>query len=85
MTEKVKKVSGIAAAFILVNSISGLFGFISTKTPQLPKGLIIWVVVAVLGGYMGAEYGSNRLSNPTIKLLLSFVLLIAGAKMIVAS
>jgi uncharacterized membrane protein YfcA len=83
--EKVKKVSGIAAAFILVNSIAGFFGFISTRTPQLPEGLMIWAVVAVLGGYIGSEYGSNRFSNPTIKRLLSLVLIIAGAKMIVAA
>lgn len=83
--EKVKKVSGIAATFILVNSIAGFFGFISTKTPQLPEGLMIWAVAAVLGGYIGAEYGSNRFSNPTIKRLLSLVLLIAGAKMIITA
>ena len=83
--EKVKKVSGVAAAFILVNSISGFLGFVSTKTPQLPEGLIMWSAVAVLGGYVGAEYGSNRFSNPTIKRLLSLVLLISGVKMIVAA
>jgi len=79
---EVKKASGIAAAFILVNSIAGLLGFISSRTPQLPEGLLIWAVVAVLGGYIGAEYGSKRFGNPTIKRLLSLVLLISGGKMI---
>ena len=79
---EVKKASGIAAAFILVNSIAGLLGFISSKTPQIPEGLLIWAVVAVLGGYIGAEYGSKRFGNPTIKRLLSLVLLISGGKMI---
>jgi len=79
---EVKKASGIAAAFILVNSIAGLLGFISSRTPQLPEGLLIWAVVAVLGGYIGAEYGSKRFGNSTIKRLLSLVLLISGGKMI---
>lgn len=81
--EKVKNVSGIAAAFILVNSIAGLLGFISSNTPQLPEGLPIWAIAAVVGGYIGAEYGSKRFENPMIKYLLSAVLLVAGIKMIV--
>lgn len=80
---EVKKASGIAAAFILVNSIAGLFGFISTRAPQLPEGLLIWVVAAGVGGYIGAEYGSNRLGNPAIKRLLSLVLFLSGGRMIV--
>jgi len=80
--EEVKKVSGIVAAFILVNSIAGLLGFISSQTPQLPEGLPIWAIAAVIGGYIGAEYGSKRLASPMIKRLLSLVLLIAGIKMI---
>jgi hypothetical protein len=80
--EEVKKVSGIAAAFILVNSIAGLLGFISTATPKLPEGLPIWIIVAVIGGYIGAEYGSKRFGSTTIKRLLSLILLVAGIKMI---
>lgn len=81
--EKVKNVSGIAAAFILVNSIAGLLGFVSSNTPPLPDGLLIWAIAAVVGGYIGAEYGSKRFENPMIKYLLSAVLLVAGIKMIV--
>lgn len=82
---EIKKVSGIAAAFILVNSIAGLLGFLSTQTPQLPTGLPIWAVVAAIGGFIGAEYGSKRFANPTIKRVLAIVLLIAGLKMIVTT
>jgi len=39
-------------------------------------------IAAVVGGYIGAEYGSKRFGNPTIKRLLSLVLLVAGIKMI---
>lgn len=83
--EEVKKVSGIAAAFIFVNSVAGLLGFISTETPHLPDGLAVWAIAAVVGGYIGAEYGSRRLGSPAIKRLLSMVLLVAGVKMIAAA
>lgn len=78
----VKKVSGIAAAFILVNSIAGLLGFLATKTTQLPEGLPYWIVAVIIGGLIGAEYGSKRLGNTTITRILSLVLLVAGIKMI---
>lgn len=77
-----KVVSGIAAAFILVNSIAGLLGVLSTKTAALPAALPYWALAAVVGGYLGAEFGSKRLSNPNIRKLLALVLLVAGAKML---
>ena len=78
---KTKVISGVAAAFILVNSISGLLGFLS-KSPSLPAGLVYWAIAAVTGGLIGAEYGSKKLANPTIRKLLAFVLLFAGSKML---
>jgi uncharacterized protein len=82
--EKTKVISGVAAAFILANSISGLLGFLS-KTPVLPAGLAYWAVAAMAGGWIGAEYGSKKLANPTIRKLLAAVLLFAGSKMLLAS
>ena len=81
---KTKVISGVAAAFILANSISGLAGVL-TKTPILPAGLIYWAVAAIAGGWIGAEYGSKRLANPTIRKLLAAVLVFAGSKMLLAS
>ena len=74
-------ISGIAAAFILVNSISGLLGVMS-KGITLPAALPYWALAAVIGGYIGAEYGSKRLTNPTIRKLLALVLVVAGIKML---
>lgn len=78
---EVKVISGIAAAFILVNSVAGLLGVI-TVSPELPSALPYWAVAAVAGGLVGAEYGSKRLGNPTIQKLLALVLVVAGTKMI---
>ena len=83
--EEVKKVSGVAAAFILVNSIAGLTGFLLSNAPQLPKGLAVWAVAAVIGGYIGSEYGSRRLGSPTIRRVLALVLLLASVKMFVTA
>jgi uncharacterized membrane protein YfcA len=77
----IKVISGVAAGFILVNSISGILGVSSTLT-QFHPTLPIWLVVVVIGGLIGAEYGSNRLGNTTIQWLLAIVLIIGGIKMI---
>jgi hypothetical protein len=81
---EVRVISGVAAAFILVNSIAGLLGVMRTAV-SLPAGLPFWAVAALLGGLIGAEYGSRRFGNPTIKQLLALVLGIAGAKMILTA
>ena len=81
---EIRVISGVAAAFILVNSIAGLLG-LTHSTSQLPSALPYWGVAAVVGALVGAEYGSRRLGNPAIKKLLALVLLIAGLKMIASS
>ena len=78
---EIKVISGISAAFILVNSLAALLGVI-TSAPAMPSALPYWALAAMTGGYLGAEYGSKRLGNPTIQKLLAVVLAIAGAKMI---
>jgi uncharacterized membrane protein YfcA len=77
----IKVISGIAASFILVNSISGILGVSSTLT-QFHPTLPIWLLVVLLGGFIGAEYGSKRLGNTAIQRLLAIVLIIGGIKMI---
>jgi uncharacterized membrane protein YfcA len=80
----VKTTSGIAAAFILLNSAAGLAGVLA-RTPVLPEALPLWAVAAVVGGLIGSDYGSRRLGIPAIQRLLAVVLLIAGGKMILAA
>lgn len=80
----IKVISGVSAAFILVNSIAGLLGVMQSPI-TLPLALPWWAVAAVAGGLIGAEYGSRHLGNPVIKKLLALVLAIAGAKMILTA
>lgn len=76
-----KIVAGVAAAFIFVNSVSGLLGVLSTGA-KIPSELPIWLTVVLVGGFLGATYGSKKLADPILNRLLAIVLLIAGVKMI---
>jgi uncharacterized membrane protein YfcA len=73
--------SGVAAPFILVNSIAGLLGHYSSLA-QLPSNIPIWLIAVGLGGWLGATYGSRRAPPPVLRQLLSLVLVIAGAKLV---
>ncbi len=71
---------GVSAAFILVNSVSGLSGHYAAIA-ELPSAIPIWAVSAGIGGYVGSHYGSRKLDTKTLKNLLAVVLVIAGLKL----
>jgi uncharacterized protein len=77
----VKETAGVSAAFILVNSVAGLLGYL-TKLPTLPSGLWLWAIAAAVGGWIGAEYGSKKIGSKSLQRLLAVVLTIAGIKLI---
>ena len=72
--------SGIAAMFILGNSIAGLLGNI-TVVRLLPPELPLYAAAAVAGGLLGTTLGI-RLDTILIQRALGIVLLIAGFKLI---
>jgi uncharacterized membrane protein YfcA len=73
--------SGVAAPFILVNSSAGLLGHIASVS-RLPPSVPVWGAAALIGGWIGASYGSKRAPVPVLRQLLSLVLVVAGAKLI---
>ena len=73
--------SGLAAGFILANSISGLAGNIS-RLAALPPALPLWLGVVVVGAVIGSEIGTRRAPTFRLRELLSVVLVIAGLKLI---
>ena len=77
---RVREVSGIAALFILVNSISGLLGHMSSLQ-HVPEFAPLLAGVALLGGTIGALCGSRHLPVATILKAMSFMLILAGGKM----
>ena len=78
---RTKNAAAVSALFILVNSVSGLLGNLSS-TKRFPTFAIILAVAAVVGGTAGSYFGSSRFPHTTIKRLLAVVLLIAGTKLI---
>lgn len=74
-------VAGIAALFILCNSVLGLAGhYASLKS--IPFETIYFVAFVTVGGFVGAHYGSQKFNNKIILTLLFLVLLSAGLKFI---
>ena len=81
-----KRTAAVSAAFILVNSISGLAGqyrsgAIESLAPHWLE-LTVWLAAAVAGGLVGSWLGARRLDNRAIRVLLAVVLTIAGVKML---
>ena len=76
-----RQTSGVSAAFILVNSIAGLLGNLASIA-ALPSSIIVLAPAAIIGGYIGAEYGSKRIASPNLRRLLAAVLIVAGTKLI---
>jgi uncharacterized protein len=78
---RAKTAAAVSAVFILLNSVAGLSGALSSAQdmpPQMP-----WLLLAAgLGGSIGSYFGSQNLSNPTIKRVLALVLMIAGLKLL---
>ncbi len=75
-----RKASGVAAVFILCNSISGLAGNYASLN-QLPDQLPMFAIAALLGAVIGTTLGI-RLPTRMILKSLGLVLIVAGAKMI---
>jgi hypothetical protein len=77
-----KQTSAVAAPFILVNSIAGLAAGMIAQSAGLPAYVWILAPAVVIGGWLGAEYGSRRFANPVVRRVLAVVLGLAGAKMV---
>lgn len=77
---RTRQAAATSAWFILVNSIAGLAGNISS-TRQLPSLVLPMAVAAVLGGAAGSRLGSRHFQPAMIKRLLAVVLVIAGLKL----
>ena len=77
-----KQTSAVAAPFILVNSVAGLAAVFVSTGFSLPGYVGILAPAVLVGGWLGAEYGSRRFANPAVRRVLAVVLAAAGVKMI---
>ena len=78
---KVKEAAAVSSLFILVNSSSGLAGYVKSGR-DLPDFAWPLAVVVALGGYIGSRLGSRHLPVRGIAVLLAVVLVIAGTKLV---
>jgi uncharacterized protein len=78
---KTRTAAAISALFILVNSVAGLVGFVSSGKP-VPAIAWLLAIAAITGGTVGSHLGSRRFPVRAIHLMLALVLLIAGAKLL---
>lgn len=76
-----KQTAAVSALFIFVNSIAGLIGLLSKGTAIDPV-VYGWLVVAFIGGLLGAYYGRNKFTNTVLKRALAIVLVIASVKLL---
>jgi uncharacterized protein len=74
---------GMSAVINLTNSAAGLLGHLASVR-ALPSAIPLWAATAMVGGWVGAEYGSRRFSQLTLQRLLGAVLAIAALKLILA-
>jgi uncharacterized membrane protein YfcA len=75
-----KEAAAVSALFIFVNSLSGLAG-LKTWVPLDQSSLIYWLIVSILGGFLGARWGARFASNTKVKWVLALVLIIASGKL----
>jgi uncharacterized membrane protein YfcA len=79
---KPKTTGGIAAGFIVVNSISGLAGAGWEKITH--AGPLLWLTLpAVVGAMLGTHFGARRWSGVTFSRVLAGVLIFAGGKLLI--
>jgi uncharacterized membrane protein YfcA len=76
----IKKSAAVSALFILVNSLSALFGFVS-KGGILPISSVSLIALVLIGGILGGYFGSKKMNIQMLRNVLALVLLIAIFKL----
>jgi uncharacterized membrane protein YfcA len=76
-----KEAAAVSALFIVLNSMAGLLGLWNQEISWPPQ-LLTWGVVVVIGGFLGAYWGSKKAQNKILKNVLAVVLLFAAFKLI---
>jgi len=77
-----RRTAAVAAAFILMNSISGLAGYLQ-KGGAFPEHIAFWSAAVVSGGIIGSSLGATKFNSPVLRVLLGIMLGMAGLKLAV--
>ena len=76
-----RTISGVAAVFVLCNSVAGLFGNLAS-VGSLPAQLPLYAVAVIAGAGLGSTMGISRLPKGMILKALGLVLVVAGLKLV---
>jgi uncharacterized membrane protein YfcA len=60
--------------------MAGLAG-LKTWIPLDQSQMIYWLIASLIGGFIGAIWGSKKASNQKVKWILALVLVIASLKL----
>lgn len=77
----VRQSAPLSAAFILLNSITGLLGVLSSNAALAPE-LPYWLAAVSIAAVIGASWGSRTLHTVGLRRVLAVVLVVAGLKLI---
>jgi uncharacterized membrane protein YfcA len=75
--------AAVSAFFIVANSLAGLAGHVSSLG-SIPPAVVLWAPLTAVGGLAGSTLGSRKLPEAWIRRLLAVVLVLAGAKLLLA-
>lgn len=74
-----RNAAGTSAIYTLVNSMVGLM-VIAGRTHDLPPELPVWLIFAMLGAWIGTEFGLKGLSERAMRRLLALALACAALR-----
>jgi uncharacterized protein len=77
-----RRTAAVAAAFILLNSISGLTGYLH-QGGAFPDHIAFWSVAVVSGGFIGSTLGATKFNSSVLRVLLGVMLVMAGMKLVI--
>ena len=78
----IKETAAVSAMFILLNSVAGLTGMLSTGI-QLNPQIYGWIITGIVGAVLGSYMGSFRFGFNKLQYILATVLLFAIVKLFV--
>lgn len=84
--DKAIKIAALASFFILVNSLSGLFGLVMAGSLTLPWVETLCLLVAVLiGGQLGIRISLRKISANGIKRITALLVFIVGIRVLLVN
>lgn len=77
------KIAALASFFILVNSVSGIGGLLTTSTFELPWVEAVGLIVAVfIGGQIGIRLSLSKMTGNGIKVVTAILVLVVGIRVL---